>query len=238
MSAFLDIERLEAVDAAEFRSARPFPWLSAPLLTEDGYAGLLDTLPELSVFEAKMGKQRRGGQAPHDRYSLEYTEEVEVSPEWRTFIGELRGERYRNAMARLYDAKRIEFRFHWHYTPASASVSPHCDSIREHGSHIFYFNDARRWDPDWGGQTLVLDDGGRLDRDSGPKFEDFDAITTCEAVGNTSMLFNNNAHAWHGVRAITCPEGEMRKVFIVVVNPDSLFWKVRDRVIGKTIQRF
>ena len=23
-----------------------------------------------------------------------------------------------------------------------------------------------------------------------------------------------------------------------VVNPDSLFWKVRDRLIGKTIQRF
>jgi hypothetical protein len=27
-------------------------------------------------------------------------------------------------------------------------------------------------------------------------------------------------------------------VFIVVVNPNSLFWKVRDRIIGKTIYRF
>ena len=44
-------------------------------------------------------------------------------------------------------------------------------------------------------------------------------------------------HAWHAVRAINCPEGALRRVFIVVVNPVSLFWKVRDRVIGKKIQR-
>jgi hypothetical protein len=30
----------------------------------------------------------------------------------------------------------------------------------------------------------------------------------------------------------------MRKIFIVVVNPNSLFWKARDRLIGKKIQRF
>jgi hypothetical protein len=30
----------------------------------------------------------------------------------------------------------------------------------------------------------------------------------------------------------------MRRIFIVVVNPDSLRWKIRDRLIGKQIQRF
>jgi hypothetical protein len=30
----------------------------------------------------------------------------------------------------------------------------------------------------------------------------------------------------------------MRRIFIVVVNPDKLFWKLRDRVVGKKIQRF
>jgi hypothetical protein len=39
------------------------------------------------------------------------------------------------------------------------------------------------------------------------------------------------------VRAITCPEGHMRKVFIIVVNPSSLFWRVRDKLKGKEIQR-
>jgi hypothetical protein len=45
-------------------------------------------------------------------------------------------------------------------------------------------------------------------------------------------------HAWHAVRPISCPEGRLRRVFIVVVNPDSLFWKLRDRAIGKRIERF
>ena len=45
-------------------------------------------------------------------------------------------------------------------------------------------------------------------------------------------------HSWHAVRPIECPEDRLRRVFIVVVNPNNLFWKVRDRVIGKTIQRF
>ena len=53
-----------------------------------------------------------------------------------------------------------------------------------------------------------------------------------------SALMLRTDHAWHAVRPIECPEDKLRRVFIVVVNPDSLFWKVRDRVIGKKIQRF
>jgi hypothetical protein len=45
-------------------------------------------------------------------------------------------------------------------------------------------------------------------------------------------------HAWHAVRALKCPTDRLRRIFIVVVNPDSLLWKLRDRFIGKRIQRF
>ena len=38
------------------------------------------------------------------------------------------------------------------------------------------------------------------------------------AVGNDSLLFKRGEHSWHGVRELRCPEGRMRKVFIVVVN--------------------
>jgi hypothetical protein len=51
------------------------------------------------------------------------------------------------------------------------------------------------------------------------------------------MFFQRTDHAWHAVREITCPEDKMRRIFIVVVNPDNLFWKVRDRFIGKKVQR-
>ena len=147
-------------------------------------------------------------------------------------------DRYRRKIAELLDAKNIEFRFHWHYTPNGCSVSPHTDARREHGSHLFYFNSEDDWDPSWGGDTLVLDDGGRLDYNSAPPLEAFDREIACESLGNYSSIMLRNDHAWHAVREINCPEDKMRRIFIVVVNPDSLFWKVRDKVLGKTIQRF
>lgn len=238
MPQYLDIDRLEAIDPGEFRSRSPYPWANPEnLLTPGGYQALLENMPDVALFERKFGKQRRGEQAPHDRYSLEYIEGMAVPEPWEDFIGELRGKRYRNAIARLFDAKDPEFRFHWHYTPAGRSVSPHCDSKREFGSHIWYFNAEDEWDPSWGGDTLVLDDGGRLSPDSAPAFEDFDEVIACRSEGNRSAIIERSERGWHGVRAITCPEGHLRKVFIVVVNPSTLYWRVRDRLIGKATQR-
>jgi hypothetical protein len=39
-----------------------------------------------------------------------------------------------------------------------------------------------------------------------------------DAIGNRSMVFKRTPHSWHGVRAIDCPEGHLRKVFIVVIE--------------------
>ena len=239
MSRYLDCEKLEALDSAEFLGRKPYPWANPEgLITAEGYEALVNNMPDISLFEKKFGYGRRAGQKPHDRYSLEYTEETPVPEPWRDFIDELRHGCYRDQMARLFDSPKPEFRFHWHYTPTGCSVSPHCDAKREYGSHIFYFNSEREWQPEWGGGTLVLDDGGRMDPNSAPAFEDFDQVIECKSIGNASMIFNNDGHSWHGVREITCPEGHMRKVFIIVINPDTLFWKVRDKLIGKSIQRF
>ena len=185
-----------------------------------------------------MGKERRAGQAPHDRYSLEYTPGMPVPKPWQDFITELCSDGYRQEIQRLLGARKVEFRFHWHYTPSGADVSPHCDARREHGSHLFYFNSEESWDPAWGGATLALDDGGRLDYNTAPALQDFDEIIELDSIGNASALMLRSDHSWHAVRPITCPEGRLRKVFIVVINPDNLFWKLRDRIIGKTIQRF
>jgi hypothetical protein len=84
----------------------------------------------------------------------------------------------------------------------------------------------------------VLDDGGKLDYNSAPGLEEFKGEIACESIGNYSALMKRTDHAWHAVRPITCPEGELRKIFILVVNPNSLFWKVRDRIIGKKKQAF
>lgn len=234
---YLDFDKLEAIDAKAFRATEPFPYANPyGLLTESGYQRLLENMPDVSIFEKIFGYRRLGGQDPHDRYALEWTPEVQVPQAWQEFIEELRSDRYRRAVARLMGANKVEFRFHWHYTPNGCSVSPHTDSKREHGSHLFYFNAEGEWDPSWGGETLILDDGGKLDFRSAPGYEDFVAEIPAKSIGNYSLIFERTDRAWHAVREIRCPEDRMRRLFIVVVSPDNLFWKVRDRIVGKKVR--
>jgi hypothetical protein len=174
MEEILDFDKLEGVATDRFRAAKPYPFLNPEALVRpEAWERLEAELPDRGLFERRFGKQRRAGQAPHDRYSLEYTDDLPVSATWRRFIEELRGERYRRNICRLFAVKDVEFRFHWHYTEAGRAVSPHVDQEREFGSHIFYFN-SKRWRDDWGGHTLLLDDDRRLPRDSAPTLADFD----------------------------------------------------------------
>ena len=238
MDSYLDFELLESIEPELFRAQKPFPWLSPQnLVRPEGWSELERDLPHLEDFDRRFGEERRGGQEPHDRFSLEYSDDVEVAESWRRFIGELRGDRYRDHICRLFGVKKVEFRFHWHYTPPGCFVSPHVDAIREYGSHIFYFN-SPDWRPEWGGQTLILDDRRQLARDSAPALEDFAQIIPSECDGSRSLLFQGRDHGWHSAREVTCPEGFMRRVFIVVINPVSVFWKTRDWLIGKSIQRY
>jgi hypothetical protein len=236
---YLDIEKLRGLSCEEFRSIEPYPYYNTEgMLTAAGFEDLLHNMPALETFDDIFGKARRAGQAPHDRYSLEYKPDTQVPQPWKEFIGELCSDAYRREIERLLGARKVEFRFHWHYTPSGCDVSPHCDARREHGSHLFYFNSEDDWEPDWGGATLVLDDGGRLSYDSAPSLEEFDAVHEVQSIGNYSALMLRTDHAWHAVRPISCPQDRLRRIFIVVVNPDNLFWKVRDRIVGKSIQRF
>lgn len=236
---YLDFDKFEAIDPLAFRSTMPYPWINPQgLLTDEGFELLLDNMPDVETFEKKFGYERIAGQAPHDRYSLEYSPDTEVPQPWREFIGELCSDRYRHHLARLFGARKINLRFHWHYTPDGCSVSPHTDSVREHGSQIFYFNSAMDWQPDWGGDTLVLDDGGKMDFASAPRLEDFENEIAASSIGNYSLIFQRTRHSWHAVRKINCPEDRLRKVFIVVSNPDNLYRTLRDKVIRKNVHRF
>jgi hypothetical protein len=123
----------------------------------------------------------------------------------------------------------LDLRFHWHWAGIGDSVSPHCDARRKLGSHIFYLNTHEDWDPSWGGETLVLDDGGRFSRNSAPEFEAFDRIIHADAMGNRSFLFTRRGNSWHGVREIRCPEGARRKVFIVVIEKPRFLRRLRGR---------
>ena len=173
----------------------------------------------VEIFDKVAGKKRAYGQKPHDRYALEYEEGLSLPAAWQEFIEELREGPYREMLCRLAGVRDLELRFHWHWATRGESVSPHCDAKRKLGSHIFYLNTADEWDPAWGGETLVLDDGGKsFPRSSSPEFEEFASEVHAEARDNWSFIFTRRGNSWHGVREITCPEGHFRKVFIVVLD--------------------
>lgn len=217
--SYLDYGVLESFDPREFQHTSPYPFLNpVGVVREEAFRRLVATLPDTSIMQPSFNVARKHGQAPHDRWALEYDDRLPVSEEWKAFVSELRGRRYRSWLKDMLGRHTLRLSFHWHYAPARASVSPHCDSPRKLGSHIFYFNDPDTWDPAWGGETVVLDDSGRLPTRSAPKWEDFDRAITAEATGNRSLLFARRGNSWHGVRPLLCPEGRMRKVFIAVLN--------------------
>ena len=227
---YIDFGFLESFDPAAFQKQKPYPWWNPEgVLTAEGYRRLLETLPDVSMFDKKFDVQRSHGQYSHDRYALEYHDGLALSQPWKDFIAELQGDRYRKFLCRLFGVRSVFLNFHWHYTPNGCSVSPHCDAKRKLGSHIFYLNNEEDWDPKWGGETLILEDGGRFHHKSAPAFEDFDRTLPSVALGNRSLLFGRSGNSWHGVREIHCPEGRLRKVFIVVVNSNTLVARLRRR---------
>ncbi len=231
---YIDKDKLKTISAAEFNKAYPYPWIN-PLgfLTEEGFTTLQATLPNLDMFESRFGKERSFGQKGHDRYSLEYEETLDVAPQWHEFVSELKSDAYTHWVKKLLGAWAMKLSFHWHYTPRGCSVSPHCDSRAKLGSQIFYFNTEADWRPEWGGETLILDDKGRLDFKSSPGFEDFDQKFAAKTLGNRSLLFKRTNHAWHGVEALNCPENELRKVFIVVFEKVRPIKNIRNRILGR-----
>ena len=214
---YLNPAVLDTIDPAAFRAQLPYPWINPQyFIAENGFAELLETMPDLSRFRAFFGKQRKHGQSSHDRYVLDYEDGMELSPSWSRFIAELRSQRYRDFVCAMLNVSHVRFRFHWHFTPSGGEVSPHCDSKGKIGSQIFYLNTEKDWQWDWGGETVVLDDKGLIDADNAPSFEDFDAEYPAETRDNRSLIFGRRGNSWHGVRRINCPEDYFRKVFIVV----------------------
>lgn len=227
---YLDPERMQQTQAGAFQQRAPFPWMNFDgLLREDAFRRLLESVPNLDSFGKET--ERKGGSGV--RYDLQYRPWLKVAEPWREFIAELQGSEYMGFIRRLFglgEREELELTMHWHFAPRGFLLGPHVDAKRKVGSHIFYLNTSDDWEPSWGGQTLILDDGGRSL--SSPDFGDFQSITTPEIVGNRSLLFQRTQHSWHGVKALECPPEKLRKVFIVVFNRRTLQVRWR-RIRGK-----
>ena len=142
-----------------FKRKKPFPFTQfSDLLIKEKYEQLRRELPCAQLFTEQKGNYRRYGQTSHDRLSLDFSSNLTVSDTWKTLIEELETGQYRKFIYDLLGTNKFHFKYHWHYTPSAASVSPHCDAEWKLGSHIFYFNSDQDWNPKWGGQTVILDD--------------------------------------------------------------------------------
>lgn len=225
---------MERLDAAAFQAAKPYPWLNPEsFLTTAGFERLAEALPPPDQFDKRFGEKRKHGQQPHDRLALEYAPNLPLAEPWREFIAEIESSTYRGFLERMFGRRALRIVLHWHYTPNGCSVSPHCDARRKLGSHIFYFNTEQNWRPEWGGETLILDDNGRFAAGSAPTFEDFDRIMPAKAIGNHSLLFMRHEQSWHGVKEIRCPPAALRKVFIVVIEDWALKARVKSLLRGR-----
>ena len=219
---YINSHRLRELNSAEFRQQQPFPFMNIQsFLTDEGFRELCQNLPPISMFHKEFGKKRGYGQDSHDRWVLQYRDGLDIPACWQAFIDELKSPAYSRFIRQMYalsPSDQFVFTMHWHMAPAGCSVSPHVDASRKQGSHIFYLHERETWNPEWGGQTVVLDDGGRFPVHSSHPFEDFREVAASNILDNQSFIFERTDNSWHGVRPIACPDGQLRKVFIVVIN--------------------
>jgi len=139
----------------------------------------------------------------------------DIPTTWQQFIEELRESAvYRSFTERLLDSGPMTVRFAWHVGFSGSEVSPHRDTDKKIGTHIFYFNTSEDWRKEWGGAILVLGDK-RIKRKN-PEVSDFGTTTAAEILDNRSFLFKNTPDAWHGVEPLTCPPGKHRRLFNVI----------------------
>jgi hypothetical protein len=232
MNTCLNPVPLTQLGPEQFLAQKPFPWITIPgFLDEKLFKDLCRTMPDVSQLTREFGKTRGYGQESHDRWSLQYRDGLPLSPAWQAFIDSLKSKEYERFIRRLFGLKpheQIVFTMHWHYAGTGCSVSPHVDASRKLGSHIFYFHTDEDWDNTWGGQTVVLDDGGTMPRHSAPAFNRFKEIASSTITNNHSFIFKRTEHSWHGVKPLTCPENRLRKVFIVVINrvTPQVLWRM------------
>ncbi len=70
---YLNRETIERVSHESFQSQQPYPWVDIQgILTPEGHELLRRTVPDVSLFDRKVGVKRGFGQGYHDRCILHY----------------------------------------------------------------------------------------------------------------------------------------------------------------------
>jgi hypothetical protein len=225
---YLNRECLQGVSPEAFKGRQPYPWVDIQnTLLPQAYEALRQSLPNVELFDKQVGIKRGYGQGPHDRYLLHYQPGLTLAAPWKEFIAELQGEVYQSFLRSMLGPRKFTPTFEWYYAWQGCSVSPHCDAARKLATHIFYFNTESDWEASWGGEILILDSQRRFRTHSAPSFDELGVAASLQPKGNGSLLFQRTPHSWHGVRPLQCPEGKLRKLFLITINIPSfqVWWR-------------
>jgi Rps23 Pro-64 3,4-dihydroxylase Tpa1-like proline 4-hydroxylase len=231
-ATFINPDWLASFDLNDFKSREPFPWHDFhQFLTPEGFATLSHDFPSLDCFEKHNGISRGDGQRPHDRYYLAYENSIyqtsastqgvikhqALAPSWQAFLQELETNlAYQRFLKTTLAVPDYKLRYAWHVGFTGSEVSPHVDTPEKIGTHILYFNTQQDWQPEWGGELLVL--SGKQTPKMNPEFTDFTSAVPVPIWDNHSFFFRNYEHSWHGVKPLTCPTGSYRRLFNIIVE--------------------
>jgi len=232
-TTIINPDRPVTLTVEQFNAITPYPWINFDgFLSPEKFAELHENFPPLDLFAWHQEMPRRDGQRPHNRYYLAYETSIYAKrdhkskgvvrhddlPEvWQRFIEELNeGPAYRDFITRMLGVSDFDIRYAWHIGVTDSEVSPHTDSRKKLGTHIFYFNTDDDWNTAWGGETLVLE--GKLTTAANPDFDEFSNAHAAPFLNNQSFFFKNTPNGWHGVKALTCPEGRHRRLFNVIIE--------------------
>lgn len=231
---FLNESLLAQFPAKTFSQKKPYPnFLFKQMLNPDAFDLLYREFPDLKLFEKHVGLSRgKSGQRPHNRYYMALDQSIynnhaagsagvaelaDLPQSWQDFLHELQTSKaYHAFLHRLLGVTEFNVRYAWHVGEQGSEVSPHRDSPEKLATHIFYFNTSEDWNLDWGGSILVLD--GKKVPQNNPEISDFKQVERCDIRDNSSFLFQNTKNAWHAVEELTCPEGQMRRLFNLIIQ--------------------
>lgn len=215
----------DPIHVQEFKEKKPFPSVVYhDLIPANAYNKLKNEFPDNSFF-IEQHEKYRGSQRPHDRFYLCLSEEATLPGQilhqdlpviWQKFIESFQSSSYQEYIHRLTGEIPSRIRFAWHRSHLNSEVSPHIDVIQKLGTQIFYFNDADDWNPEWGGNTLLLSKC-RVQKDN-PDFHEFDSRLVIDMMKCQSLFFTRTGSSWHGVEKLNCPENYFRNTFNVILE--------------------
>ena len=227
--AFFNSERVKARRDHLRQTPEMDNWrVSQGILSDDACAQLSRAFPPAHLFQRHENIRRKHGQRPHNRLHLgidscdvasiarlDELNDRDPAGIWKEFLEEIKtNSEYHKSVGSFLRAKDYQVRFAWHLTVRGQDVSPHLDSVRKLGTHIFYFNQRCEWCRDWGGETLILN--GNTANRMNPEVIDFEKAQSISIRENRSLLFRNCGDCWHGVAPLRSPEDAYRKTFHII----------------------